>query len=133
MPALWDKMESQTENRREFHRIFFEAPVAIIDGHNSHKAELIDISLNGALIKNTGNWTAGLNHRVQLKITLSGDAKVIIIMQATVSHIEDDRVGLKREHIDMDSISHLRRLVELNLGDNELLHRDLEHLISSDS
>ncbi len=31
-------------------------------------------------------------------------------------------------HIDIESIAHLRRLVELNVGDDSLLHRDLEHL-----
>ena len=30
--------------------------------------------------------------------------------------------------IDLDSITHLRRLVELNLGDEKLLERELSHL-----
>jgi len=33
-----------------------------------------------------------------------------------------------RQHIDLDSISHLRRLVELNLGDEALLERELAAL-----
>ncbi len=33
------------------------------------------------------------------------------------------------EHIDIDSITHLKRLIELNLGDEALLHRELAHLI----
>ncbi|HXK57002.1 MAG TPA: PilZ domain-containing protein, partial [Gammaproteobacteria bacterium] len=37
-------------------------------------------------------------------------------------------LGLRCVSIDMESIGHLRRLVELNLGDAELLHRDLESL-----
>ena len=67
-----------------------------------------------------------------MKIALSGDPDTMINMEASIAHIEGRQVGLKRAHIDMDSISHLRRLVELNLGDSELLHRELEHLAAPD-
>ena len=43
-------------------------------------------------------------------------------------HIEDDHTGYRCEHIDLDSISHLRRLVELNLGDPDILDRELSEL-----
>ena len=39
-----------------------------------------------------------------------------------------DLVGMVCRHIDVDSISHLRRLVELNLGDEALLERELAAL-----
>jgi len=125
-------MNNETENRRAFHRIFFEAPVAVIHNGHSHKAELLDVSLNGALLKKTANWSPESGQTVELKIALSGAAETIIAMQATVSHVENDHVGLKRDNIDMESISHLRRLVELNLGDSEMLHRELEHLVQPD-
>jgi hypothetical protein len=34
--------------------------------------------------------------------------------------------------MEIDSITHLRRLVELNLGDEALLERELEQLLSDD-
>jgi hypothetical protein len=46
-----------------------------------------------------------------------------------VAHIEDDRVGVSCSHIDLDSAAHLRRLVELNLGDEAQLHRELQALM----
>jgi hypothetical protein len=46
-------------------------------------------------------------------------------MSVSVSHVIGNEVGFKCEHIDLDSISALRRLVELNLGDSHLLERDL--------
>lgn len=125
-------MNNDTQNRRAFHRIFFEAPVAVVHNGHSHKAELLDVSLNGALLKKTGNWSPESGQTVELKIALSGSPETIIAMQATVSHVENDHVGLKRDNIDMESISHLRRLVELNLGDSEMLHRELEHLVQPD-
>ena len=125
-------MTNQTENRRAFHRIFFEAPVAVTDNNYSHTAVLSDISLNGALIRINDNWSPQSGQTVMLKIALSGDPEAMISMEAEVTHVENKLVGLKRTHIDVDSISHLRRLVELNLGDSDMLHRELEHLVNPD-
>ena len=125
-------MNDQHDNRRAFHRIFFEAPVAITGEDHSHTARLIDISLNGALVRINDNWKPEQGQTVMLKIALSGNPESIITMEATISHIRDNCVGVKREHIDVDSIGHLRRLVELNLGDSEMLHRELEHLVNPD-
>lgn len=125
-------MTNQTENRRAFQRIFFEAPVAVTDENYSHTAVLADISLNGLLIRITDSWSPQPGQTVMLKIALSGDPETMISMEGLVAHVENNMVGLKRTHIDMDSISHLRRLVELNLGDSEMLHRELEHLVNPD-
>jgi hypothetical protein len=38
-------------------------------------------------------------------------------------------MGLQTEHIDLDSISHLRRLIELNVGDADILNRELGELV----
>ena len=122
-------MDNQTENRRAFHRIFFEAPVAVTDDSYSHTAKLIDISLNGALIEISDDWKPQTGQTVKLKIALSGSSDTMIKMDATIAHVEGRQIGLQRAHIDMDSISHLRRLVELNLGDSDMLHRELEHLV----
>ena len=126
-------MPDNNDNRRAFQRIFFEAPVAIKHNSHSHKGLLIDICLNGALVRKTDNWSPQSGEAVTLKIALSGDAQTMITMQTTVAHVDGDNVGFKREHIDMQSISHLRRLVELNLGDSNMLHRELEHLIVPES
>ena len=48
-----------------------------------------------------------------------------IRMDGVVAHIADQRVGLHCQNIDVDSITHLRRLIQLNLGDAELCDREL--------
>jgi len=62
----------------------------------------------------------------RIEIALEGGGA--IRMQARVAHVAGGRIGLEREHIDIDSITHLRRLVELNLGDPALLERELHEL-----
>lgn len=53
----------------------------------------------------------------------------MIRMDASAVHIDDGMINFICEHIDLDSITHLKRLVELNLGDPELLHRELSALL----
>ena len=96
-----------------------------------HKTSLIDVSLNGALISQPEGYELTKGQNVRLEIDL-GETHNLIAMDAVVTHLENEHVGLKMQQIDVDSISHLRRLVELNLGDSELLHRDLEHLAHPD-
>jgi hypothetical protein len=50
-------------------------------------------------------------------------------MNTRVAHLENTHVGLRCESIDLDSMAHLRRLLELNSGDPELVERELSALI----
>jgi hypothetical protein len=56
------------------------------------------------------------------------DQETFITMGVRVAHVNDRTAGLRCIEIDLDSLTHLRRLLELNLGDSALLCRELEHL-----
>jgi hypothetical protein len=45
-----------------------------------------------------------------------------------VAHLEGQHIGIECQDIDLASLTHLRRLVELNTGDSELMDRELSHL-----
>ena len=47
-----------------------------------------------------------------------------------MAHRGADHLGIVCEHIDVDSASHLRRIVELNTGNEHLLEREIEALIN---
>lgn len=113
-----------TTEQRRFHRILFDAPVRIREGDNEYITTLVDISLNGALLLCPENWFLKRGDSVLL-IVLLDDSKARIHMQTEVAHQGEDTIGLRCTGIDMESIGHLRRLVELNLGDETLLERDL--------
>ncbi len=49
-------------------------------------------------------------------------------MHIAVVHEHEDETGLQCNAIDIDSVTHLRRLVELNLGDSEQLNKELSQL-----
>jgi ribosome maturation factor RimP len=117
-----------SENRRQFQRVLFDADTRIKGDSVEVSARLIDISLNGALLERPKHWSTTTGERVSISIKLDQDEEHSIQMQAQVAHTEEDRVGLHCEHIDMDSITNLRRLLELNLGDPTLLERELAAL-----
>lgn len=112
---------------RHHQRILFETPVRMIINSEKLRSTAIDISLKGILVKRPNDWAADVGDSGQLQIELN-NGETIIEMDVTVAHCEDIRVGFHCDHIDIDSITHLRRLVELNLGDAELLNRELSHL-----
>ncbi|GAB4279552.1 MAG: PilZ domain-containing protein [Methylomicrobium sp.] len=111
------------DEKRRYHRIFYHTPAQLNCNSETLACQLIDLSLKGCLLRFEAPWQGDLENLYTLTLQLSDEHA--ISMTLSVSHIVDDTVGFKCEHIDIDSISHLRRLVELNLGDSELLERDL--------
>ena len=120
--------QSASGEKRRFRRILFDAPVTMTLDRNTHTSQLIDISLKGALIRRPADWPEITGKSVNLCVLLDNES-ASIKMEAIIKHGEEDRLGFQCLHIDMDSIAHLRRLVELNLGDEELLGRELEELL----
>ncbi len=121
-------MNTATENdQRKFTRIPFESKIHIVSTEDSWYCELIDISLKGVLSTIPENWDGVKGEYFLLELLLN-DSDIQIRMEVSVVHIENNRVGFKCEHIDLDSVTHLRRLVELNIGDKEILGRELSEL-----
>lgn len=114
--------------KRHFQRILFDAPVTINLDSATYGSRLVDLSLRGALIHRPPDWPAQAAGKVLLQVCLN-DNRTRIEMEAQIVHSEQQCIGLQCQHIDMDSITHLRRLVELNLGDEALLRRELEELL----
>ncbi len=116
------------EERRRFSRFMFDARAVLHSPSGDIETDLVDISLKGALVSR-GDDSSPLRagEMVTLDVILA-DGATHIQMQAEVVHVSTENIGLKRANIDMESIGHLRRLVELNLGDTELLERELEAL-----
>lgn len=119
--------EKSQPEQRHFTRVLFDSDVRLISSDTSWDSTLIDISLKGALVKTPATWRAKVGDHLLLELALD-DGETIIRMEVSVAHMEEGHVGLRCEHIDIDSISHLRRLVELNVGDSEVLFRELGEL-----
>ena len=121
-----------TEEQRHFTRIPFNASATVINSHTGQKymAELIDISLKGVLISKPDDWQGKNGEHFTIHLQLAGN-EVEINLAVTTVHNEKNSIGFKTEHMDLDTATHLHRLVELNLGDESLLERELTELIHS--
>ena len=117
------------EDNRHTHRVNFNCLVEFKSGEYSHVCELVDISLQGALIAACSGATPDAGTPCKLVISLDKTRETQIIMFGSVAHKIENRVGIHCESIDVDSMSHLRKLVEYNLGDVELVNRDFNALV----
>jgi hypothetical protein len=117
---------SHSDERRHFSRIVFDGDTCISQGERTWPVTLLDLSLKGLLIEEPKNWNADNHQPFQASIQLNEDTT--INMSVNWRHTNKGQMGFECTHIDIDSISHLRRLVELNLGDDSLLERELAGL-----
>ena len=114
-------------NRRQFSRIRFRTDARLYPPGQEADVEIVDLSLRGALVAAPPEVYASLGTPCTLRLRLD-ELGTTIRMETTVVHREGGYYGLYCREIDLDSITHLRRLVELNLGDEGLLHRELDRL-----
>ncbi|MGZ8186852.1 MAG: PilZ domain-containing protein [Methylobacter sp.] len=117
----------ETPDYRHCHRILYQAEATLSCEEKTWPCKIIDLSLKGCLLCFGSPWVEDPEKIYILTLELS--ELVQIKMALTVSHVVGSNAGFKCEHIDMDSITELRRLVELNLGDSDLLKRDLLALV----
>lgn len=121
-------MPTQPPEKRRFHRIQFDAPCELHCQDGLWATEVLDVSLKGVLVRRPDGWRAPLKQPCEVVIHLD-DHRTGIVMAVELRHVESHRLGFKCQYIDLDSASHLKRLVELNLGDQALLDREFAHLI----
>lgn len=121
---------TQTSERRRFWRAAFNAPVKLVTDSEAVDATLDDISLKGALLEVPAGWQGKSGDRCRLHLRLGERRDQEIAMWCRIAHVAGRKLGLTCEDIDLDSITHLRRLVELNAGDPGLLERELSALLS---
>lgn len=113
---------------RNFVRIPFDAQTTVGQGNHSWPVELIDVSLNGVLFKQPEVWSIHPGNPLKIDIRLADHTH--IMMDSQLVHITPKYVGCQCIHIDLDSITLLKRLIELNVGSDEFLERELSALIS---
>lgn len=113
-------------DKRRYTRVPFDADVHLDVADSHFETELVDISLKGLLVVTPEANTLRGGDACSATLLL-GD-ELGIRMDCMVMHVTGDRAGLRIDRIDMESFAHLRRLLELNLGDPDLLDRELSGL-----
>ncbi|WP_104402908.1 PilZ domain-containing protein [Vibrio penaeicida] len=114
--------------RRRFSRVIYQAPAKLVQGDLTVNSDIRDLSLHGLLLSGSpANHDFDTSNMLYVDIELP-DSDIVISLEAEIVELNDNFMRLSIHHIDIDSISHLKRLVELNVGDEALLHREIEQL-----
>lgn len=122
-----DQPNDPRNEKRRFSRIPFDANVLVSQDGKEWRSKMLDISLKGVLIETPDNWDAVSGERFHLDVIFA-DSGSLISCDISVAHIGQSHVGFEITQIDVESVAHLRRLVELNLSNPELLDRELTML-----
>ncbi|ATD05591.1 MULTISPECIES: PilZ domain-containing protein [Pseudoalteromonas] len=119
------------KERRRFSRVIFSNEAQFMASSGDFSCEILDLSLNGALLTLPDGYVPLKNDPASLNFYLPG-SDIQITMEVEVRHVEEGHLGVHCRQIDLDSVTHLKRLIELNLGDDDILHRELEQLTYDD-
>lgn len=124
---------NETDEQRRFRRVDFVDAVLVVsdDVEGNHEAsweaQCIDISMRGMLLEVPDKFPLEVGMPFEVQLILSED--VMIEMPCTLVHIEGHQAGFRAEMMSLDSLTNLRRLLELNLADNTEIERELGALI----
>lgn len=114
---------------RRFLRSVFQAPARLNLAGHIRDVQILDVSLKGALV-DMGEvlpCPAGVRGRLRLQLSPT----TFIAMDVAVTRVHGSRLGLQCLHIDLDSVTHLRQLIERNSQDPTLLARELSVLVGA--
>ena len=124
MPDPTSPSDQSTDRR--FARITLSNDVKLYSSSQVWETQILDLSLQGAQITRPEGFVGRKDQNFRLEIRLQGTA--VISMGVELARIEDDRLGCRAGRMDFDSFTHLKRLIELNLGDPEDLSAELLRL-----
>ncbi len=116
------------EEKRRFTRVDVQYPVTLqIPGGKLVEGRVVNLSMKGILVELPEELC--IDGAVAFSIPLSGDASGILIAgEADVVRTESDgSFGLHLLRTDVESLTHLRRLVELNMGDGDKAREEMTH------
>lgn len=123
---------NKPQDQRKFTRVPFDAKVKVnIDSPQGIQFDgvLMDISFKGLMIE---------AHPPAASITLGSTGLATIILstgniefdlRVRVKHIEKNSFGLQVEQMPIEAAEHLRALMLHNLGEEQLLQRELQALV----
>jgi len=116
------------DERRRFSRISFHRPATFRADGVVTTVGVLDVSLKGVLIEVPAALPAAPGLRCSLTIHLDA-GNAVIQLDGEVAHHRGMRLGIRCTSIDLESVGHLRRVVELNLAEECLLERELATMI----
>ena len=111
-------------NSRRFRRVPFAAEVSLTVDQDYWTGELLDVAMKGALVESMVPLPIPVGTECDLGITLPGTA-ISLDFAAKLVHVEGLSSGFKFISESLETLTHLRKLIELNTGDVETTRSEL--------
>ena len=86
--------------------------------------DLLDISLQGALIHGKGDILLEEGNVCELSIHLL-DSEITMQFDVDLVHRKENKFGFRFISEDTETMTHLRRLLELNVGSSEAIDKEI--------
>ncbi|WP_298270319.1 PilZ domain-containing protein [Geobacter sp.] len=117
----------EIREQRRFRRVSFVTESFIVKDDQQLKATLLDLSLKGALLNLDESSSLASGDPCSVSIALA-NSMVVLEFEAQVAHVRGTHVGVKIVRIDLDSMTHLRSILELNSAEPEGVRQELSFL-----
>ena len=111
-------------HKRRFRRVPFATLVTLKSGQEVWTADLLDVALRGAMVGTATALPFDVGAKCTLCISLPG-TPISLEFQANLVHSEENHYGFKFISEDLETLTHLRKLIELNTGDAEATRTEL--------
>ncbi|MCK4536949.1 MAG: PilZ domain-containing protein [Desulfuromonadales bacterium] len=109
---------------RRFQRVPFQAEMRVFANNSSWDCSLLNIALKGALLECRNPLPIELNTACVIKMSLPGSG-IELDFRAELVHREEAQYGFKFLSVDLTTLTHLRKLIELNTGDADCVRDEL--------
>lgn len=116
-------------DQRSVHRVPFIASALLRVAGRNLPVRLLDISLMGALVTTDAPLRLVLGDACEMSLTLGPE--VALDLTGKVARTDEAKVAVRWGPMDVDNASHLRRLLQLNLGDHDLIEQDIEAMYAA--
>ena len=107
---------------RRFQRVPFHAETRVASGRSSWDCSLLNIALKGVLLE--GNLPLEPGAICDISVILPG-TEISLGFRSELVHHEGSHYGFTFLDIDLESLTHLRKLLELNTGDADCVRGEL--------
>lgn len=120
------------DEKRHFSRVPFIAETQVLKRKNIYDGVIRNISLKGIMFVSDKEHELEVNDECNIKIQLQSSTLVLRFTGELVSKFvegKEKKYGFKFTKYHEEAFQHLRRLLELNLGDEEAIHSELVYMI----
>jgi hypothetical protein len=117
--------------KRRFSRIKIEEKCVVECGNDFVEGRLLNVSLKGALMEFDGeiDFQSGAGCRLSFNL---GNPDFYLEFMVEVAHCNDCVAGVRFVEADLNTMIHLRNLLEARTGDPLLVKRELDFLVDGD-